>query len=479
MSRVIMPTLPCAEPLPEVVLFGCDRWAFPFSSNVQLHLVSARNPKLVLAHGPDGAHDEVLLYYGTTLRIGDTLHMWYNGNHGPLHNEVGYERQQCVICLATSHDGEHWEKPDLGLVEFNGSQHNNIVDFRDPALWASCALLHEPDEPDEQRRFKMVYEVKGEGGNPFSVAFSPDGLHWTHSPRNPVGPPLEMAGICKHGGLYYVNGQGRGYGPVRARRLVTYVSRDFEVWSPCPALGLDRAPSLYGPASEDAWNQDEEIHLGAALWNRGNVLLGVYGQWHGVPSGDRRLVTMDLGLALTHDALHFYEPIPGFKFVPAREQPDPPTGFGPALMQGQGMENVGERTLYWYSLWRSTPGSGVRLVSWPRDRLGMLKPFRPTDATAISAPLQALDGPARIFVNASGLGHYSQMRVSLLDEGFAPIPGYSGSDAAVVARDGFRTPLAWHGGGDIAPDMGRVRIEVRFVGVRPEDTNLHAVYVSA
>src|SRR2546425_11429809 len=103
---------------------------------------------------------------------------------------------------------------------------------------------------------------------------------------------------------------------------------------------------------------------------------------------------MDLGLALSHDGIHFHEPIRDFKFVPAREQPDSPNDVGPSLMQGQGMENVGDRTLYWYSLWRGTPGSGVRMVSWERDRLGYLQAFHPGNPRAITAPIQVTEGNA-------------------------------------------------------------------------------------
>ena len=31
----------------------------------------------------------------------------------------------------------------------------------------------------------------------------------------------------------------------------------------------------------------EEVHVGASFWNRGAVILGISGQWHGHPSGDR------------------------------------------------------------------------------------------------------------------------------------------------------------------------------------------------
>ena len=141
------------------------------------------------------------------------------------------------------------------------------------------------------------------------------------------------------------------------------------------------------------------------------MILGIYGQWHGHPTGDRRMVTIDLGLAISHDAIHFQEPIPGFRFIPTREQLESPWGVGPALMQGQGMENLGDQTLYWYSLWRGPSGSGVRMVSWERDRLGMLKPFDPREARVISCPIQVTTGEANVYVNASGLNDYSRLRV--------------------------------------------------------------------
>jgi len=225
-----------------------------------------------------------------------------------------------------------------------------------------------------------------------------------------------MSGVTKLGGLFYLNGQARLDGDHRksARRLDTFVSRDFETWSACAADGLDHSDS---PAPTDY----EEVHLGAGLWNRGNVILGIYGQWHNDPSGDRRWTTIDLGLAVSHDALHFKEPIPYFKLIPAREQPGGPSTVKPALMQGQGMENFGDQTLYWYSLWRGNTGSGVRLVTWPRDRIGALQPFAPTDVQAISCPIQVLRGKAQMLVNATGLGQHCQLRVGLLDDAFQPV----------------------------------------------------------
>jgi len=486
---------PAAPREPEIVLFGFDDRAFPFRNHVQTHLYRGLRPRVVLRPGPPGSHDETILYYGTVIRIGDTFHMWYNGNHGPFRPLNGFERKYTVLCYATSRDGVTWEKPNLGLVEFNGSKNNNIVDFPEPLLWSTAAVLHDPEDPDPARRFKLAYEG-GTAANPavvFRVAFSPDGLHWTPSPKNPVGPLFEMAGITKHRGLYYVSGQNplTAHRPVFSRRMVTYVSKDFETWSSSAAVAIDPGPDVQGPSTEDDSHQYPEIHLGAALWNRGNVILGLHGMWQGHPTGDRRLTSIDLGLVVSHDALHFHEPVPGFRIVPAREQPESPVGVYPALAQGQGMENAGDETLYWYSLWRGNEGSGVRLITWARDRLGGLQPFRPRDhqrdsedaaglplrAEAISQDFAAADA-AGAFVNASGLGRYSELRVDVLDEGFRHVPGFSGDDAAVVSADGFRVPLRWRGGTALPAQAGRLRLRVRFEGVRAEDGRLHAVYVT-
>ena len=110
---------------------------------------------------------------------------------------------------------------------------------------------------------------------------------------------------------------------------------------------------------------------------------------------------------MTHDGINYREPIRDFRLITAREQPESPVGVAPALMQGQGMENIGDETFYWYSLWRGNTGSGVRLVTWPRDRLGVLQPFRPMSPKAISRTIQATAPGARVYLSASGLGERS------------------------------------------------------------------------
>lgn len=109
--------------------------------------------------------------------------MWYlpqvwKNNHAPW-------------CYAISTDGYHWEKPDLGIYDYNGSKKNNILAAFDRKVdLIFNNVIKDPHETDPSKRFKAMGEL--ENGQPANtnggaaIAFSPDGLHWTIYPNNPV-----------------------------------------------------------------------------------------------------------------------------------------------------------------------------------------------------------------------------------------------------------------------------------------------------
>jgi hypothetical protein len=275
--------------------------------------------------------------------------------------------------------------------------------------------------------------------------------------------------------------------------MVTYASYDFENWIDATALSFERK----GGEIPVPWrgNAGEQIHTGAALWNRGNVVIGFYGMWHGHPSDDRRMVTMDIGMIVSDDAIHFREPIPDFRMVPGNEEGEtvvhtlnPRTQgagggslFGLALMQGQGWENLGDFTLYWYNVWSQ---GRVRLATWPRDRLGYFKVGTELGSKLaqkphfISAPILLTGAGKRVFVNADGLDADSQLTVEVLDEQFRPLAGFTAEDAVVLAESGFRQPAEWRGQKTLAASDRPIRVRVNFEGNRPEDTRVFAVYVA-
>ena len=485
----------------EAVLFPFDDHSVPLRYGLQIGLVPATNPynphSIVLEKGEPGTPDHLnIKFYGTVIRVGDELRMWYIGR-GDDEGEVGSR-----ICYGVSKDGINWEKPALGLVEFNGSTQNNLVDFDSQHRTSIGALLvlYEPEDPDPNRRFKLISEV-----NPFNniAAFSPDGLHWKEGPNNPIlkHNAIEPGGLMKFNGCYYLNGQGGNVGTKRA--LVTYLSYDFDHWTDAVAVGLRRDipphRQLPGP------HAGEQVHLGASLWNRGNVILGFYGQWHG-ESNDHNFVSMDLGLVVSSDGMHFVEPIPDFQIISAYEvnvARGNPIGMVPApcLEQGQGFENMGDKTLTWYAPWR---GGFVCVARWPRDRLGYFevvqhpkpKLLMAEDTHSlfwrehigdmvpekgephfISCPIH-LDKPdARVFVNADGVSEQSCLKVEILDQQFRPLPGYSEEACISLTESGLRQPVFWRSKRSLGNLDQPIRIKIAWGGSRPEDAFVYAVYI--
>ncbi len=225
----------------EAVLFPFDNHSIPFSTGLRLQLIPGKTPynkpPIVVRSGSPGEPDDTQVYlYGTVIEIDGELRMWYQAQ-GSLDRgrRLGY---------AVSDDGVHWEKPKLGLVEYNGTKENNIVDLFDgqPVL-TSCPILYEPEDPDPDRRFKMAIETSLYT-NKLAVAYSADGLRWRASANNPVGPAQETGSVVKLNGCYYVTSQDElGYHGSHfgiARKMVTFASYDFETWTQASCLGFQR-----------------------------------------------------------------------------------------------------------------------------------------------------------------------------------------------------------------------------------------------
>ncbi len=63
-----------------------------------------------------------------------------------------YQSYNGYRCIAQSRDGFNWTKPDLGLVEFQGSKNNNII-YSGPG--SSGHIFEDPSAPPSER-FKLV-----------------------------------------------------------------------------------------------------------------------------------------------------------------------------------------------------------------------------------------------------------------------------------------------------------------------------------
>lgn len=99
--------------------------------------------------------------YGTVLWDEGRLRMWYQ--------IIGDGSR---VCYAESTDGVNWVKPELGLVEYNGSKANNIV-VEGLCSIASVIRVPQPDSPEKK------WVMYGYGPKGPHHAYSPDGFRWT------------------------------------------------------------------------------------------------------------------------------------------------------------------------------------------------------------------------------------------------------------------------------------------------------------
>ncbi|MCK5126642.1 MAG: T9SS type A sorting domain-containing protein [candidate division Zixibacteria bacterium] len=111
---------------------------------------------------PDNPWENWSLSYFNIMDDGGTYKMWYGCWEWPSRTRR--------ICYATSPNGVTWDKPNLGLVEFQGSYDNNIL----PVVFDDGGTVFiDPLAPDEAR-----YKITG--NNPYPYIYnSSDGINFT------------------------------------------------------------------------------------------------------------------------------------------------------------------------------------------------------------------------------------------------------------------------------------------------------------
>ncbi len=122
--------------------------------------------------------------YHTVFQDGDVYRMYYRGLHLDVSKgKLDSGRHKPFTCYAQSKDGVHWQKPELGIVEFNGSKKNNIIL---EGLGTHNFAPFQDDKPDcpPESCYKALAGLKSDGG---LFAFrSADGVHWSLMGKEPV-----------------------------------------------------------------------------------------------------------------------------------------------------------------------------------------------------------------------------------------------------------------------------------------------------
>jgi len=152
-------------------LFGEDKpWETRFD-NVYANVIYDEEDKLYKCWYSPFIVDE-----RTTLIEENRRHPFYTA-----YLQTSPEGREMAVCYATSKDGLKWDKPELGLVEFEGNKNNNIL--MGGRHFAGCyygphgaGVFKDLHESDPDKRYKMFFR-----GTEMAVSFSADGLHWSEA----------------------------------------------------------------------------------------------------------------------------------------------------------------------------------------------------------------------------------------------------------------------------------------------------------
>ena len=214
--------------------------------------------------------------------------------------KVWYNIQQYGVAYATSQNGLTWEKPALGIVDFQGSSRNNLVISARGI--DSPTIIKDTFERDPRRRYKYFAKHNSPQYGMY-VGYSADGIHWiikeepvlttrndpALNDRPTLMQDLEGRRYIAFTKREIINPFGKGdYGFLHRSRAVS-LSRDFEKWSD-PVLTL---------RPDDMDPHDLQIY-GLVGFNYEGLYLGLMDMFWSGDKGPRER-TIDIQLALSRD----------------------------------------------------------------------------------------------------------------------------------------------------------------------------------
>ncbi len=375
---------------------------------------------------------------------------WYQGVIGDEKPAAGggYEGYgPHTLNYATSKDGIHWERPNLGLHEVMGTKENNVVipnthhDGKDH--WES--VQKDPFDPEPARRYKGFGWSSKTGG--LHTMTSPDGLNWTHSSDQehvvPGGDAQAMMidPLKKRYVLF-----------VRSGPRATYESTDFIHWSkPTDSIEWKYPGSVYN-------------HMGFVY---GDTYLG-WVSWFHADKSDARFPNLDIHLMSSRDGRQFRLVDP--------ERPVVPCGtFGEwdrwmTMLTGAPPIRVGDKLYIYYRGFsrRHKPfglpeykdtieAGGLGLGTLRLDGFASLAAG--FDGGRVTTKPIVFDG-RKLSINAKANWH-AHVRVEVLDVEGQPITYFTAGDCAAMQADRVDAEITWKNRPDLSELAGKP-IRLRF-----------------
>jgi hypothetical protein len=368
--------------------------------------------------------------------------MWYMG---------GYSQN---TCLAMSHDGIEWDRPDLDIVKGT-----NLVTtgHRDSStVWLD--LL----EKERPRRFKMSRWHD----HYLELAASGDGIHWTDIGRSGYTGDRSTFFYNPFRGVWVYSLRDEASGGFgRFRRY--WEARDF-----FGDAGWTRGQPVRWVAGDSADPRRPEFNVPPEVYNLDcvayeSVMLGLFTMFRGERT--EREKPNDVCIGFSRDGFHWDRGnrsafLPVSEHVGAWNWANVQSAGGACLV-------VGDRLHFYVSGRQGVPGTNAPgicstgLATLRRDGFASMErgsPGRVERVSELTPPGTLVTRPVTfegqyLFVNANAAG--AELRVDVLDREGRVIEPYAAASCTPITGDSTRARVTWSG----AADLARLRREpIRF-----------------
>lgn len=214
-------------------------------------------------------------FYATVLKDGDVYRMYYRSS-----------AMGSATCYAESADGTSWTKPELGLLELEGSKGNNAIVPGRPA-YQFCPFVDTRPGVAAEDRYKAVARDASRPYQGLIAYLSGDGVHWRRLREEPIVPFALENNFDSQNVAFWSETEGRYVAYMRhmvggRRSTSRATSEDFLNWS-------EQTPMSYSDTGSTTPSQHLYTNQTQPYFRAPHIYISMPGRMH----FGRRLLSAD------------------------------------------------------------------------------------------------------------------------------------------------------------------------------------------
>ena len=419
--------------------------------------------------------------------------MWLRCGSDAKSRHVG--GHAAYMTYLTSTDGVHWERPELGVMDFAGRRDHNVIftggetHYQQPQGRKGfiVSVIKHPDPRNKSEKFIGLTTLMPDTGA--RVCTSPDGIHWSYEDAPFWQTPIDFSSWGDDAIMQMLYDKAkqkwvvyRRVIPEESERLVAVesdgkweqVDRYYRVFAYTESDDLKAWKNFRMLLSMDADDPPDTELYHFSCYNYGHVYVGYMSVFH-----LRHPQPIDIQLATSRDGINWTRVCRGEAFIPSG-----PLGYYDfmAMAGSQAEPIIVDDTVYLYYEAVNFPhdciphpekghGTAVALATFKRDRFASLETGGPDPCRLVTRPF-TVEHP-KLFLNAATWGQGS-IRVEALTRDWKPIPGFTEQEAYDTRGDALDHPVRWKDNADLGRLLGK-EIRLKFYMTR---ARIHAMTLS-